>query len=85
MPPLQTKTARYFNFDPLRFSLRPPRRITEDRQTMIAKAAYFRAKQRNFEPGHELEDWLAAEREVDQRLASQLAPGESADDRAFRR
>jgi len=40
---------------------------------MIAKAAYFRAERRKFEPGHELEDWLAAELEVDRRLA-QAAP-----------
>jgi hypothetical protein len=36
---------------------------------MIAKAAYFRAERRNFQSGHELEDWLAAEREVDRQSA----------------
>jgi hypothetical protein len=30
----------------------------------IATAAYFLAAMRNFEPGHELEDWLEAERRV---------------------
>jgi hypothetical protein len=35
---------------------------------MIADAAYFRAERRNFAPGHELEDWLTAEREVDALL-----------------
>lgn len=30
----------------------------------IAIAAYFKAQSRGFEPGHELEDWLAAEAEV---------------------
>lgn len=30
----------------------------------IADAAYFRAEKRGFEPGHELDDWLAAETEV---------------------
>jgi hypothetical protein len=35
------------------------------RQDLIEQAAYFRAQQRGFEPGHELDDWLAAEREVD--------------------
>lgn len=34
------------------------------RQSMIAAAAYFRAEKRGFEPGHELDDWLAAEVEV---------------------
>ena len=35
-----------------------------ERRSMIANAAYFRAERRGFEPGHELEDWLAAEIEV---------------------
>ncbi len=40
----------------------------EDRRASIAEAAYFKAEHRGFVPGHELEDWLAAEEEVDQRL-----------------
>jgi hypothetical protein len=40
----------------------------EDRRASIAEAAYFRSQHRGFTPGHELEDWLAAEEEVDQRL-----------------
>jgi hypothetical protein len=36
---------------------------------LIARAAYFRAETRGFRAGHELEDWLAAEAEVDQQLA----------------
>jgi hypothetical protein len=43
----------------------------EDRRTLIAKAAYQKAECRGFAPGHELEDWLAAENEVDQRLAGE--------------
>ena len=35
---------------------------------MIANAAYFRAEKRGFEAGHELEDWLAAEAEIEQHL-----------------
>jgi hypothetical protein len=35
------------------------------RHEQIAQAAYFRAERRGFEPGHELEDWLAAEAEID--------------------
>jgi hypothetical protein len=30
----------------------------------IAEAAYFRAERRGFTPGHELDDWLQAEREL---------------------
>ncbi len=37
----------------------------EERRQAIAKAAYFRSEQRGFEPGHELEDWAAAEAQVD--------------------
>lgn len=36
----------------------------EDRREMIATAAYFRAERRGFEPGHELEDWYAAEHDI---------------------
>jgi len=39
-----------------------------DRNASIALAAYFRSQHRGFKPGHEMEDWLAAEAEVDQRL-----------------
>jgi len=35
-----------------------------DVTSMIATAAYFRAAQRGFEPGHELDDWLQAEQQV---------------------
>jgi len=30
----------------------------------VAEAAYYRAQQRGFAPGHELEDWLAAQHEI---------------------
>jgi hypothetical protein len=39
--------------------------LGEDRRRLIAEAAYFRAEQRGFVPGSELEDWLAAELEID--------------------
>jgi len=42
------------NFDP-----------SSSREALIATAAYYRAEKRGFAPGHETEDWLAAEREVD--------------------
>lgn len=40
----------------------------ERRAGMIAEAAYYRAENRGFVPGHETEDWLAAEAEVDASL-----------------
>lgn len=56
------------NFFPLRFS--PPLIFSDsERRSMIEMAAYLRAEQRAFEPGHEAEDWLAAEAEVQNRIA----------------
>jgi Protein of unknown function (DUF2934) len=39
-----------------------------DRPAMIATAAYYRAEKRHFAPGCELEDWIAAEAEIDALL-----------------
>ena len=36
----------------------------EERCSLVAEAAYYKAEARGFESGHELEDWLAAEAEV---------------------
>jgi hypothetical protein len=38
---------------------------SSSREALIATAAYYRAQRRGFRPGQEIEDWLAAEREVD--------------------
>lgn len=55
--------------------------VTESRRTqpidldnldmgrMIAEAAYYHAERRGFQPGYELEDWVAAECEVNLKLA----------------
>jgi len=39
---------------------------TADYQAKVALAAYFIAAERGFEPGHELDDWFAAEAELAQ-------------------
>lgn len=36
----------------------------ESMRQRIAEAAYYHAEQRGFAPGHELDDWLAAEAEI---------------------
>lgn len=36
----------------------------EELRKQIEEAAYYRARQRGFAPGHELEDWVQAESEV---------------------
>jgi hypothetical protein len=40
----------------------------EEIRAMISDLAYMRAQARNFEPGHELDDWIAAEGEIKERL-----------------
>ena len=47
----------------------------EQRDKMIAEAAYFRAQQRGFRGGDPAVDWLEAEREVDEKLGTS-APAE---------
>jgi hypothetical protein len=42
----------------------------EQREAMIRKAAYLRAANRRFSPGQEVDDWLAAETEIDRMLAN---------------
>jgi hypothetical protein len=42
--------------------------MPEDVGGMIATAAYYLAAARNFSPGHELDDWLEAERTVHAKL-----------------
>jgi hypothetical protein len=46
-----------------------PRPPEEERSRMIAEAAYYRAERRGFQGGNPVEDWLAAEAEVDENLA----------------
>jgi len=51
-------------FDPFRFS-KPPGATSSERARLIAEAAYFLAEKRGFAPGFQLEDWLAAETQID--------------------
>jgi hypothetical protein len=47
----------------------------EHRAALIAEAAFFRAEKRAFAPGSEVEDWLAAEAEVDAKLLQGATTG----------
>ena len=58
------KTLSITKAEPVFAAYVEPERRTE----MIAEAAYYRAESRGFAPGHETEDWLAAEAEVDANL-----------------
>jgi hypothetical protein len=42
----------------------------EELRKLISEAAYFRAKQRDFAPGYEVEDWIQAEAEVMNRIGA---------------
>lgn len=41
---------------------------TEERHQKIAEAAYYRALQRGFHGGSDIEDWLEAEAEIDKLM-----------------
>lgn len=47
----------------------------ERRAALIAEAAFYRAEKRGFAPGNEVEDWLAAESEVDAELMHAVESG----------
>lgn len=49
----------------------PTAPTTEDREHMIAEAAYFLAEHRDFEGGDPQEDWCEAESEIDRFLDEQ--------------
>jgi hypothetical protein len=44
----------------------------DDRKRRIAVAAYLRAEGRGFAPGADVDDWLAAERELEERKDGKL-------------
>jgi hypothetical protein len=50
--------------------------FSESREARIAEAAYWRAERRGFTAGQELDDWLAAEQEVDNDIAQRARRGQ---------
>ena len=49
--------------------------LSKSRQALIRDAAFRRSASRSFSPGYELEDWLAAEQQVDEFLAREIPVG----------
>jgi len=49
--------------------------LSKSRETLIREVAYLRASRRGFRAGHELEDWLAAEQQVNEYLAHEIPLG----------
>jgi hypothetical protein len=45
------------------------------RHAKVAERAYYLAEQRGFEPGHDQEDWLSAENEVERIWSSHEREG----------
>ena len=45
-----------------------PQMISEKRQKMISDTAYYIAEKRNFDGERELDDWLEAERIINQSI-----------------
>jgi DUF2934 family protein len=45
------------------------------REARISEAAFFKAAARGFEPGHEWDDWLAAEKEIDAQSGGEGSSG----------
>ncbi len=43
-----------------------------DCYTKIAELAFYKAEIRGFEPGHELDDWIEAEREFEEMIAKNI-------------
>lgn len=48
--------------------------IAETVRRSIEEAAYYRAEKRGFEPGYDVDDWLAAEAEITGCSLQQSAP-----------
>jgi Protein of unknown function (DUF2934) len=47
----------------------------DEHDVLVRERAYYLAEQRGFESGHEVDDWLAAEREVERAWASPTGEG----------
>jgi hypothetical protein len=53
---------------------RAPLTLAPERRKMISEAAYYMAQHRGFGPGHEVEDWLLAESQIDTLRAGAEQP-----------
>ena len=62
--------ARVAKPGPQGIEMQQASRSSAELQALIAEAAYYRAERRGFAPGQEVEDWLDAEKEVMERVAT---------------
>ena len=63
--PTESETAVAATSDQAETSASSQPRSDTNRDERIRSAAYAAAERRGFSPGHEVEDWLEAEREID--------------------
>lgn len=78
MDSLETITVSRNAAQPRRYgssSLLDNLNLSKSRDALIRDAAYARCARRGFTPGQELEDWLAAEQQVDEYLARKIPVG----------
>ena len=54
--------------------------VSPDHAQIVRERAYEIARQRGFEPGHELDDWLQAEREMEWGTPRNTPPDNEFDD-----
>lgn len=79
--PSETTPLQSAQPEPMKSIRKPTTLRSETRATVvpinvdeeIRRVAYLLSERRGFEPGHETEDWLAAEHEVRQRYRQQSA------------
>jgi hypothetical protein len=63
--PPKTTTPLAAGAEPVKEASPLPDSSDGSREARISEAAFFKAAARAFAPGHEWDDWLAAEKEVD--------------------
>ncbi len=81
VPQVATSPTETVNAQPKKTALKPSIVKNEVRANLVPinveeevrRLAYLLSERRGFEPGHEAEDWLAAEREIRQRYHQQSA------------
>ena len=71
---LRTDSKKRFTVEMKNQQTGMPEVSLEERHQLIAEAAYFLAERRSFAPGHELEDWLRAEAEIETKLVKISLP-----------
>ena len=66
-----TETKATANKQAINTPVAKPTVTPEERYKMIAAAAYSKAEHRGFASGYALNDWIAAEKEIDRMLEAQ--------------